>query len=107
MAQLGEQLGGFTGFAIAADPSCASELRSSRFEIRELEVTNVLRFPALGNCIFEIWRFWRLEVTNVSRILALGGSTCRILRGLEVPRVPDSNGYLTALRSRVGPLKKP
>ena len=36
--------------------------------------------------------FWRLEVTNVSRILALGSSKCRILRGLEAPRSPDSNG---------------
>ena len=64
-AQQDEQLGGFTGFAIAADPSCASELRSSRFEIRELEVTNVLRILALGGCVFEARRRWGLEVTNV------------------------------------------
>ena len=44
-----------------------------------------------------------LEVTNVWRIVALGSSKCRILRGLEAPGAPDSNGFLTALVLRVGP----
>ena len=88
-----------TGFAIAADPSCVSELRSSRFEIRETRRNECLEDPALGGsmcrilrCLEAPGRVWRLEVTNVSRIVSLGGSIYRILRRLEAPGRPDSYG---------------
>ena len=84
-----------------------------RSEDRRLEVTNVSRILALGRSTCRIpgglgapGGPLKAGKTNVSRILSLGGSKCRILRGLEAPGAPDSNGFLTALRNRVGPLKE-
>ena len=37
------------------------------------------------------WEFRETEVTNVLRIVVLGGSICRILLGLEAPGAPASN----------------
>ena len=59
---------------------------------RDLEVRNVLRIVALGGCVFEVRRFWRVEATKVSRIVSLGSSIYRSLRVSETSGVPDSNG---------------
>ena len=46
-------------------------------------------------------------MTNVWRIVSLGRIIYRILVSRRLPGAPDSNGFLTALTYRVGPLKEP
>ena len=77
------------------------ELQQNNHSLRSLAILGIdawvgpskePKILGLGTLEFEPGSFGRLGVTNVSRIVALGGSICRILRGLEAPGGPGSNG---------------